>query len=152
MSYLSFAQSKIDGHYVSNFAIGGRFLTQIQLNADSTFKYQKQGELTNDIDSGRYSLINDTIVLNYTKIDYPAYVYYIKDSTNLIWDSIPNIIKRLDRPEYFLLKNKKLWVINIKGEIVDKAPYYNRKKSRIGNNMKKRKYYLEKVEYEWEIW
>lgn len=81
--------NKVYGFYVSNFPISEFFTTQIQLNTDSTFKYEWWGDMRNDLAIGSYEVNNDTILLTYIPSKYDT-LYFWKDDTtgadtNIIW-------------------------------------------------------------------
>jgi len=50
----TFGQKRLTGYYSSNKAQLGFFVTQIQLNEDSTFKYEFSGDLAYDNGTGKY--------------------------------------------------------------------------------------------------
>jgi hypothetical protein len=74
--------NKIAGFYSDNFPGNGFFMTFIQLNTDSTFKYEEGGDLQDDKAIGTYRLVKDTLFLIYKPSKYDT-LYYTKDDPYL---------------------------------------------------------------------
>jgi len=67
------------GCYSSNFAIIGWFGTHIQLSDDYTFKYKYSGDLSYDGATGTYTVIKDTIYLEFKVQEYDTTKIVFKD-------------------------------------------------------------------------
>ena len=68
VSFISLGQN-FKGHYVSNVAELGFFVTKVQLNSDLTFKYEFSGDLQYDHGTGTYELINSLVHLYFDPIE-----------------------------------------------------------------------------------
>jgi len=150
-STLTYGQNKVKGHFVSNFAMAGWFDTQIQLNDDSTFKYQLIGDLFYDLTQGTYTIDKDTIKLAFDKEPLFDTLRISGDSTVII--PLPNNPATANRPNNLLFKNRKLFKIGDNGQVIKKYQGFSKMRQFIffgHKRMKYRKFYLEKVDYEWK--
>jgi hypothetical protein len=107
------AQSNLTGKYVSNFAEGGFFITEIQLNSNQTFIYKFSGPNNSDTTSGTYELENSILKLNFNANTTGKDSVYIHSS--------PAESITLNRPAGFYFKNDKLWRLNSKGSRIKKS-------------------------------
>jgi len=134
--------SKVAGFYADNFPAYGFFMTFIQLNPDSTFKYEWGGDMQDDRAIGIYKVINDTVLLTYLPFHCDT-SYFMKDSgsidssiTYLFPFKHPIKLKSYElssyighRPLKFYYKHKKLLYVWISGgKIVYKCENYSRRK------------------------
>lgn len=129
--------NKVAGFYADNFYAYGFFATFIQLNPDSTFKYEWGGDMEDDRAIGTYKIINDTVFLTYLPSKYDT-SYYIKDTLystigssdsgrlHLFVINHPAVIKKYTisyhidhRPSKFYYRHKKLLCV-YDGSIVHK--------------------------------
>jgi hypothetical protein len=135
------------GCYSSNFAIVGWFGTHIQLSDNYTFKYEYSGDLSYDGATGTYTVIKDTIYLEYKLLEYDTTKIVFKDSAgrDITLPKIDfNLLNTEDRPQRLYYKNSKLFFVSSNGKLLKRAT------NRQG---KQRKYYLQRHEaHPNEIW
>ena len=138
-------KKKVVGYYLSNFAIGNFFMTQIQLNLDGTFKYEEAGDMFHDWGSGSYKIFNDTIYFEYFPGTRDTFRQVIIDSIGK--ESIYKLPKRhFDRPQKIYWKKGKLFKIGPDGKLKTKE---------IKNSWstKRYNYYLSRRKnLKWEDW
>jgi hypothetical protein len=115
ISLATFGQRSLPGYYSSNVADIGFFLTKIQLNNDSTFKYEFSGDLAYNKGTGKYKIENKNI----THLTFDT-------------DSIDTLEKALsrggERPSRLLYKNGRLHSFRKDGQIVKKGKGLSRHK------------------------
>jgi hypothetical protein len=122
------------GYYISKFAEGGFFITELSLKTDNTFFWRMYGDTRSDSASGTYKLDGSTISLFYNP------VYIVPDSFQLSYLKEHNLPLstleplKLSRPKYFKATNNRLYVIDSTGQL----------KKTVWNHIagKRMKYYL----------
>jgi hypothetical protein len=141
---LTFGQGRLPGYYKSNFAIGRYFERKIQLNEDSTFKYEYSGDLSYYKGTGTYVTKDNIIILLYNPFQPDTTDNYPLDSPA---DTILQIKK-------LLFKSSRLYIIDKNGELKDKAvAKYTRQFIFFGQRRPRtKKYYLEKRNNEIFTW
>ncbi|WP_225987828.1 hypothetical protein, partial [Rufibacter sp. LB8] len=134
------------GYYSSNFGVSGWFITELQLNNDSTFNYRFSGDLFIDESKGAYDFHNDTLYLMFAPKQTDEFTSSLPDSVQQKFRGleVPNYAAS-ERPGRLLYKNGKLFELNSKGKVVKRKQSNIRKWILWGDtNMKDRKYFLEK--------
>jgi hypothetical protein len=101
-------QRDITGYYSSNTADMGFFVTKIQLNKDSTFKYEFGGDMMYNKGTGMYKIENGNII----------HLTFDKDSMTTIEKALSSSGKR---PNKLLYKRGRLHEFTKEGEIVKKG-------------------------------
>lgn len=115
-SLLTVGQNRLPGYYSSNVAESGFFATKIQLNPDSTFKYEFRGDLMYNKGTGRYKVQNKRLIL----------LTFDKDeNTDPMARALGSNGKRPTRLYY---KNGKLYEFGTNGELVKKGQAFSRHK------------------------
>lgn len=132
-------QEKLFGHYRSNVADLGFFVTEIQLNNDYTFDYKFSGDLVHQKKSGTFKLIDNQIIqLTFNKKNET------KDTISDVYSS--GNIEILDKK--YLYKNGKLFSFHIDGNVVKRGQAYSRFPKYLfwgDRYIKKSKMYLKRI-------
>ena len=146
LSFTSCSKKNLAGYYSSNVAALGFFATRIQLNEDSTFKYEFSGDLAYNKGRGKYIMDNEGVV----HLDFEPEP--LADSVDLLTQALAG---NEYRPMRFLFKNGKLYSFHLDGHVVKKGQGISsrRKYLFIGERyMTTRKIYLEKRRGKELIW
>jgi hypothetical protein len=138
---------KIAGTYRSNFAIIGFFGTKINLKSDSTFSYRMRGDMMSDTANGKYKIRARFLILSYDPptVDTTLYAKYGKEAV-LISLVLQNTSSR---PYQFYIGHNKLFEADTLGNIHKQEQGLSGHKKHIfwgQHYMKKRKYYLKRVD------
>ena len=135
----------IEGYYASNAAVLGFFVTRIQLNPDSTFKYEFAGDLQYDYGTGRYKFVESTVHLQFDAIEDTSYV--IKAFRE---------VHASNRPSKYLLRGNKLWSYHVEqGHVVKQGQALSRRRKFLffgDHYLTKRRIYLEKIPHKELLW
>ncbi len=123
------------GFYSSNVAEIGFFVTRIQLNNDSTFKYEFSGDLMYNKGTGKYRIENKKLI-------------HLTFDTD---DTIDPIVKALSsngkRPSRLFYKKRRLHEFNVNGQLVKRGQGMSRHKKLLffgDRYLTTRKVYLKK--------
>jgi hypothetical protein len=108
-------QRDITGYYSSNTADMGFFVTKIQLNKDSTFKYEFSGDMMYNKGTGTYRIENKKII----------HLAFDKDSLTTIEKALSINGKR---PQKLVYKGGRLHEFTVDGQIVKKGKGLSRHK------------------------
>ena len=138
----------ISGKYRSKFPFHGFFVTQINLNADSTFSYRMSGDLIFDTSNGRYKFDKNYVTLYHEpfKIDTSEYEKYGKEAVLLSYAFSTN--KHLNSPSKYLVGRNRLFVCDSIGNQIKKQFGHSKHKKYIffGKHWYKKRYYLRQIE------
>lgn len=104
-------QRTLTGYYSSNKAELGFFVTRLQLNPDSTFKYEFSGDLAYSKGEGKYSYEDRILTISFDEVELDS---ADRITTALSGGSIPT------GQMIFIYKNGNIYKINESGEIVKK--------------------------------
>ena len=133
-------KEKIDGKYRSNFAEYGFFITEIELNPNTTFHYELSGDLQHTELNGNYTILNNKLYLKFEKGNEEtkkSVVKIIGNDTVVDFEKLNYShnykLKKENEIEYHLkyeISKNKLQSYNIEtGKLVRKArKYSNRSK------------------------
>lgn len=138
-STASCSQKKnLAGYYSSNVADLGFFVERIQLNKDSTFKYEYSGDLSYNKGTGKYRVDKKGVI----HLDFEP-----EPSS----DSVDMMAQALSsngyRPKRFLFENGKLYSFHLEGQVVKQGQALSRRKKYLffgERYMTTRKMYLKK--------
>jgi hypothetical protein len=115
VSLSTFGQRSLTGYYSSNAADMGFFVTRIQLNKDSTFKYEFSGDMMYNKGTGTYRIENRKII----------HLTFDKDSLTTIEKALSSSGKR---PNKLLYKSGRLHEFSKDGQIIKKGKGLSRHK------------------------
>lgn len=115
ISLSTFGQRSLTGYYSSNTADMGFFVTRIQLNTDSTFKYEFSGDMMYNKGTGRYRVVDRKII----------HLTFDKDSISLLEKALSSSGKR---PTRLLYKSRQLHEFTKDGQIIKKGKGLSRHK------------------------
>ena len=93
--------------YISNFSHLGFFITIVELNQDSTFKYNLRGDLINDNFTGKYKIIKNNLYLQINENEIEEYygISLLQDSS-FMQDSLSFYVDSLlMRDMIYLIQN-----------------------------------------------
>ncbi|WP_156180372.1 hypothetical protein [Rufibacter radiotolerans] len=124
----------------------GFFVTRIQLNKDSTFKYEFSGELSHNKGTGKYR-VEDVSVIH---LDFEP--EHSADSVDLIARTLSS---NGYRPKRFLFKNGKLYSFHLDGHVVKQGQGLSRRRKYLffgERYMTTRKMYLKKRKGKELLW
>jgi hypothetical protein len=150
---------KVVGVYRTNFPSLGFFMTQIDLNNDSTFHYIFSGDLTHVELDGKYKINDKRLYLRFDKLkeEYKTLVFGTEENPDTVlnfedWQNSHTYDLKIENGIEYHLKYRidgdKLKSYNIETEkIVRKAKYFTDKKRYVlfGPSYKKKKWYLKKI-------
>lgn len=134
------------GYYSSNVAALGFFVTKIQVNEDSTFKFEFSGDLSYSNGTGKYKVDNQGVVHLDFEPELPA------NSADLITLALTG---NGYKPQRFHYKNGKLYIFHLDGHIVKKGQGLSRRRKYLffgEQYMTTRKMYLKKRKVDKLLW
>ena len=116
ISLTTFGQRDLIGYYSSNVADNGFFITKLELNTDSTFKYEFYGDLLYDRGTGKYRLKNKRTIL----------VTFDKDSLDIL-----GLGRATNRPVKFLFRKGRIYEHKTNGELLKRGRAFSQHKKYI---------------------
>lgn len=115
-------QRKLTGFYSSKTADLGFFVTRVQLETDSTFKYEFSGDLAYSKGTGKYRIEGKKIIhLEFDPINL--------DSASTLMDALSGGASRT-RPMKFLYKRRRLYYFHVTTGQLVKKNYLKKRKGR----------------------
>lgn len=138
----------MSGIYWSKFAVGGSFVTKLELLSDSSFSYRTRGDMIFDTSNGRYAIEGKYLVL-YHEPFKPDSVEVKKYGKEIVLSSYGlSINNHLAAPEKYLIKSDKLFICDQSGK-VERRKYGRSRHKRFfifGNNWFQMRYYLKRAD------
>ena len=123
ISVSAFGQKNLPGYYSSNVPSLGFFVTRIQLNEDSTFKYEFSGDLAYNKGTGTYKVKDRKVVLLvFDTIDHSQ----LDSSRRFV--AIIQSLGDGGRPKKLWFKNKRLYHTDSVGAMVKRGQAISRHK------------------------
>ena len=133
-----FGQEKIFGHYSSNVAELGFFVTKLKLNKDYTFDYEFHGDLIHQKGKGTFEILDKNVIL----LDFEDK----NEGDGSVVDLLSSGGTKIEDKKY-KYKNGKLFSFHIDGYVVKRGQAYSRHKKYLfwgERYLTKRRIYLEK--------
>jgi len=134
------------GTYRTNFPVQVMFSVRLKLNADSTFEYVSQGDLTYDSVTGTYQHFHNKVFLKTIWMKTGPYRYTRAEDPKIFISGRDTIKYQ----SFFYVATDKLYFTNLEtGKKITKAKKYHERKKWVlfGSHYYNEKWYLERVNW-----